>query len=94
MPEELPSTINEAVKYFLDIMPEADKLTLKNTAEDDLINYHFGLGADIRNRLGLWGKNKKFLDSLNGYYHPVRIPRDSGRVFRRNPATIPREVGH
>ncbi len=70
MPEELPSTIEEAVKYLLDRMPEADKLTLKNSAEDDLINYHLGLGADIRNRLGLWGNNKKFLDSLNGYYHP------------------------
>jgi hypothetical protein len=70
MPEELPSTIEKAVKYLLDRMPEADKETLKNTAEDDLIRFHFGLGMYIRNQLGLWGTNKKLLDSFSGVYHP------------------------
>ena len=59
-----PSTINEAVRYMLDMMSEADKTVLWNTAKNNLIEYHFGLGMYIRNQLGLWGENKKLFDSM------------------------------
>lgn len=31
---------------------------------------------------------------LGQRFHDVRIPRDSGRVFRRKAATIPTQAGH
>lgn len=44
-----PSTVDEAVEQLLVILSDSDKLTLANTAEQDLIDLHFSLGLAIRN---------------------------------------------
>ena len=52
-----PKTVDEAVNIILTDMSEADKEAVKNTSWDDLIQYHFGWGTNIRNSFGLWQGN-------------------------------------
>ena len=63
VPKEWSKTVDEAVAKILSEMPEKDRSRLKSTPEDDLINFHFGLGMFIRNEFGLWAGNKKLLNS-------------------------------
>lgn len=54
-----PSTVSEAVNLLMEILKEDDKLTLRNSQEDDLIFFHMSLGVWIRNNFGLWDKNNE-----------------------------------
>jgi hypothetical protein len=76
MPEakkEWPRTVEESVDRLLSLMSEEDKQSLKNTSEKDLIMFHFGLGAYIRNEFGLWQGNTELLKSCKKeciFVHP------------------------
>ena len=68
-----PRTVEEAVDRLLSSMSEKDKLSFKNTPEKDLIMFHFGLGAYIRNEFGLWQGNTELLKSCEKesiFVHP------------------------
>ena len=56
-----PKTLEEAVERVLSLMSEEEKKKLKNTAEKDLIKFHFGLGAIIRDECRLWKGNAALL---------------------------------
>ena len=45
----IPTTLKEAVERLNEILGPDDKRTLMETLEDDLLDYHFGLGLAIRN---------------------------------------------
>ena len=47
------TTIAEVVADIIEDMSAADKATIVNTPEDDLIQFHHGLGTAIRNDYNL-----------------------------------------
>jgi hypothetical protein len=60
-----PQTIPEAIEYLKSVLP-ADTLDLIRGAERfDPAEAHFGLGAWIRNNLGLWKANAALLHACN-----------------------------
>ena len=59
--KNIPTTVNEVVNILLSELTIDDKHRIKESSEDDLINFHFGLGENIRNDFGLWEKNSKLL---------------------------------
>lgn len=65
----LPSTVDEAITWCCDNLPEHVLTELSNMEQDELIQAHFGLGRHLRNELGLWTENKSLLESL-GKPHP------------------------
>ena len=64
--EKLPQTLERAVDRIISNLNEDDKLTVKSTPFNDLIQYHHGLGTGIRNSFGLWGRNKELTVSICG----------------------------
>lgn len=57
-----PKTVNEAVTRILSTMPEKDRKIVRDTAEDDLIQFHHNWGTGIRNSFGLWRGNKALME--------------------------------
>lgn len=55
--KDWPTTIDAAVRVLQGLLPEDEQRKIAAMAEDDLILMHFGLGAWIRNNLGLWQGN-------------------------------------
>jgi hypothetical protein len=68
-PDEWPKTVDEAVERLLAILDDESKRRLRDTAEKDLILYHFGWGQGLRNDFGLWRGNSELLASC-GCAHP------------------------
>lgn len=68
-PSTWPLTLDAAVEELLSRMSEADKQTVRDTPEDDLIQFHFPWGMGIRNEFGLWRGNTSLLASC-GASHP------------------------
>jgi hypothetical protein len=62
-PKQWPATIDEAVGVVIATLSDEDKATIAAMAESELIGLHFGLGAWIRNNLGLWKGNRALLES-------------------------------
>jgi len=58
----IPTTITEAVNILLSELTKEDKHRIKDSSEDGLINFHFGLGMTIRNIFSLWKKDSKLLE--------------------------------
>ena len=64
--ERWPATIDEAVGVVIATLSDEEKATIAAIAaiaESELIGLHFGLGAWIRNNLGLWKGNGALLES-------------------------------
>ncbi len=64
-----PKTGEEAAHSILEKMSADDKDRVRKTRREDLILYHLGWGADIRNAFGLWKGNTALLES-SGFFHP------------------------
>ena len=62
--KDIPTTVSEAVNKLLSNLSLETKRQIQNTSEDGLINFHFGLGAGIRNEFGLWEKDSKLLSDV------------------------------
>jgi hypothetical protein len=60
---EYPDSVDAAVDILIARLSEEDRLRVKNTKKDDLIEYHHGWGTSIRNDFGLWAENEKLLHS-------------------------------
>ena len=60
-PKHWPATIDEAVGVVIATLSDEDKTAIAAMAESELIGLHFGLGAWIRNNLGLWKGNPALL---------------------------------
>jgi len=59
--KENPRNLEEAVKILLSNMTDKERELIKNSTEEELINLHFGLGVNIRNKFGLWDENFELL---------------------------------
>mgnify|MGYP000947802469 CR=1 FL=1 len=58
-----PATVDEAVGVVSATLSDNDKAAISAMAESELIGLHMGLGAWIRNNLGLWSGNRPLLES-------------------------------
>lgn len=58
-----PKTVDEAAKQLLKDLPIHEKHQVANALEDNFINFHFGLGMEIRNNFGLWQDNEELMNS-------------------------------
>jgi len=61
MKHEHPRTVQEAVEQLVLQLSQADKISVAEVEENDLISLHFGLGQVIRNEFGLWRDNRPLL---------------------------------
>ncbi len=61
--KEIPITISEAVNRLLSNLSIEVKHQIKNSTEEGLINFHFGIGMSIRNDFGFWEKESKLLEN-------------------------------
>jgi hypothetical protein len=61
--KEWPTTTDEAVGVVIASLSDEEKATIGAMAESELIGLHMGLGAWIRNNLGLWSGNRSLLES-------------------------------
>ena len=59
-----PKNVYEVVERVISVLSEKDKNSLKNSAFNDLIQFHFSLGMWIRNKFSLWNHNKEMAISL------------------------------
>ena len=67
----IPENLRDAHRELIRLLPDSVIAIIKNTNENDLINYHMGLGMWIRNNWGLWENSRlaQYFDSL-GVEHP------------------------
>lgn len=68
-----PKDLNEAIARLIDAMDDADKIKILSMKEEEMCNFHFGLGMDLRNMWGLWGGEstlKQWLKENLGVWHP------------------------
>jgi hypothetical protein len=56
-----PKTVDEAVERLLTDIPRTDQQEVQKKSEEQLAEYHFGLGIYIRNSYGLWRGNEALL---------------------------------
>ena len=61
--KQWPATVDEAVGVMIATLSDEDKVMIAALGQPDLIGLHMGLGAWIRNNLGLWKGNKSLLES-------------------------------
>jgi hypothetical protein len=61
--KEWPETVDEAVGVVIATLSDEEKAAIAAMAESELIGLAHGLGAWIRNNLGLWSGNRPLLES-------------------------------
>lgn len=66
VPLEFYPSVRIVVVDILAHLSQENKQTLRDTAFDDLIKYHFSYGMYIRNHYGLWRGNKILLEDACG----------------------------
>lgn len=66
-----PSTVDVCMLAFSEVLSPEDRADIVSCSEEDLIQYHHGLGRWIRNNWDLWkgGPLKEHMLSL-GFIHP------------------------
>lgn len=72
-PKRWPTTIDEAVGVVIATLSDDDKVTIAAMPKSELIGLHMGLGAWIRNNLGLWKGNDQLMQAIgegDGSIHP------------------------
>jgi TPR repeat protein len=70
-PPQLPTNLEESFVALENLLKPEDLAAIKSGTEDDLIQYHFGLGMWMRNSWDLWagGPLAKYFENL-GLHHP------------------------
>jgi len=76
----IPKNLDDAHEELKKMLPKDLITKMKNGTEDDMVQYHMGLGGWFRNNWGLWGGSRlsKYFNSL-GIYHPDDM---SGIILR------------
>jgi hypothetical protein len=68
---EWPVTVEAVVVDIIASLSAEDKKRVRDTSDKDLIRFHFGWGAGIRNHYGLWRGNTQLIESAcGGPCHP------------------------
>jgi hypothetical protein len=67
----IPKDLDDCFVQMKKLLKPEDVEKMKSGTEDDMIQYHFGLGMWIRNNWGLWGGSRlaKWFNG-QGIYHP------------------------
>jgi hypothetical protein len=67
-----PVHLDDAVETVIDRLSPEDQAQMARASDDELVDFHFGLGMAIRNDFGLWAGNDRLLRSACGgeYCHP------------------------
>ena len=67
-----PSTLEECIKAFKDILSPQDQIEILKMPHNKLIMMHHGLGRWIRNNWGLWEKESPLYQHMLalGFCHP------------------------
>jgi len=67
----IPTDLEDCFSALDSLLSPEDIQTMKTGSEDDMIQYHFGLGMWIRNNWGLWGGSRlaKWFNNI-GINHP------------------------
>lgn len=61
-----PTSVSATVEDLLDRMSDEEKRTVRQTKEEDLIQFHHGWGTGIRNHYGLWRGNTALIEDACG----------------------------
>jgi hypothetical protein len=62
--KQWPATIDEAVGVVIAALSDDERASIAALAQAELIGLHFGLGAWIRNNLGLWKGNDALTQAI------------------------------
>jgi hypothetical protein len=62
-PSTWPLTLDQAVTKVLEWLNDRNRLIIRDTHEDDLAVFPFGLGMSVRHSFGLWRGNDRLLES-------------------------------
>jgi len=57
----LPETVEEAVRFLMDVLSLKDKVTIANMSADEVSDLNQTLGNYIRNAFGLWSGNERLM---------------------------------
>lgn len=93
----IPTTLDECMAALKETLEPEEQMKFIKFTEEDLIQYHFGLGRWIRNTWGLWsgGPLKKHMESL-GFTHPddmsASIIKEFWNRMNNNPSCIQDDV--
>jgi hypothetical protein len=68
-PDQYPETVDGAVTFLLDVLEPHVKDEVLSVGENDIANFHFGLGMVIRNAFGLHEPGSLLL-TATGTAHP------------------------
>ena len=69
MADDLPASVDAALRVLQGMIPEDEQAKIAVISEDELTMLHFGLGQWIRNNFGLWQGNLQLL-AATGQTHP------------------------
>ena len=59
-----PATIDEAVGVVIAALSDDERASIAALEQAELIGLHFGMGAWIRNNLGLWKGNDALMQAI------------------------------
>jgi hypothetical protein len=65
-----PRTVEEAVSELLVALSEEDKVEIRDRSKEALLDLHFALGLDIRNRFGLNSGNVELMGACARHLRP------------------------
>ena len=80
---QIPKTLKEAVEELDKILSPEFKLQLKRCPVDNLVGYHFGLGAWIRQNWGFWVNSQLAQDLIQTHPEAGCHPDDLSRFVIR-----------
>jgi len=72
-PDEIPSSVDEALKVLADIILEEDLVRIAGMNDEELSSMHFGLGMAVRNQFCLWDNDSPLMADMVariGQVHP------------------------
>ena len=81
-PDEIPSTVDEALKVLIDIIPEETLAKIATMDDEEIWSLHVGLGTAIRNQFGLWDGNSPLLADMAARIGSVHPDDASGELIR------------
>jgi hypothetical protein len=64
-----PKSLDEVIEVLLKTLSPKTLAMVAATTEEELINFHFSLGMDIRNRLGSWLADPELMASFGFTTH-------------------------
>jgi len=93
-----PTTLQEAITALKEEIGADGQTKLLNSSKEELVSYHHGLGALIRNSFGLWSVDSELMKHMTslGFSHPddvsASIIKECWLQLRGLPSEIQQDV--